>query len=97
MELWLSSASVWELAIKSALGKLSLPEPIGQYVPSRMHSMTVDPLSISHLHASHVATLPRHHGDPFDRMLIAQAQVERVPVMTSDRAFERYDIEVIPA
>lgn len=96
VELLLSAASAWEFAIKSALGKLALPEPVNRYVPSRMHSMGVDPLPIEHVHALHVATLPRHHRDPFDRLLIAQAQIERVPVMTSDAAFQRYDVEVIP-
>lgn len=95
--LLLSAASSWEIAIKYALGKLALPEPPGTYVPSRMRHDGVDALPVSHVHALHVATLPHHHGDPFDRLLIAQAQLEGIPLVTADRQIERYDVEVLPA
>src|SRR5688572_4588546 len=67
--LYLSAASAWEIAIKHALGKLRLPEPPVSYVPARVAALGVQALSIEHQHALHVATLPTHHRDPFDRLL----------------------------
>ncbi len=96
-QLLLSAASSWEIAIKHALGKLALPEPPRDYVPSRMRSSGVDGLQVSHAHALHVATLPHHHGDPFDRLLVAQAQLEDLTLLTADRQLERYDVDVIRA
>lgn len=96
-ELILSAASSWEVAIKYALGKLPLPEPPGRYIPSRIQATGVTPLQVEHSHALAVAALPHHHRDPFDRLLIAQADLEGVPLMTADRVFGAYDIEVIPA
>ncbi len=93
-ELLLSAASCWEIAIKYALGKLPLPLAPSEYVPSRLQSSAVVALPISHTHALHVATLPYHHRDPFDRLLIAQAQLERLPVLTADRQFAAYDVKV---
>lgn len=94
-ELVLSAASTWEIAIKVARGRLSLPLPVEQYVEARIGSTAVAPLSIAVAHTVRVAELPLHHRDPFDRILIAQAQVERLPIMTADRAFDAYDCEVI--
>lgn len=95
-ELLLSAASSWEIAIKHALGKLPLSEPPDWYVPSRMAATGVIPLRIEHPHALAEAKLPRHHRDPFDRLLIAQAYLEGIPLMTSDAAFAEYGIGVIP-
>jgi PIN domain nuclease of toxin-antitoxin system len=96
-QLLLSAASSWEIAIKHALGKLPLPEPPKTYVPSRMRHDGVDGLPVTHAHALHVATLPPHHGDPFDRLLVAQSQVEDVPLVTADPRITRYDVTVVPA
>lgn len=96
-ELLLSAASSWEIAIKHALGKLPLPEPPNTYVPSRMRSDGVDGLPVTHAHALRVADLPHHHGDPFDRLLVAQAQVEKLTIVTVDPQLERYDVPVIRA
>jgi PIN domain nuclease of toxin-antitoxin system len=96
-QLLLSAASSWEIAIKHALGKLPLPEPPRTYVPSRMWHDGVDGLPVTHAHALHVATLPPHHGDPFDRLLVAQSQVEDVPLVTADPRITRYDVTVVPA
>lgn len=96
-QLLLSAVSSWEIAIKHALGKLELPEPPRDYVPSRMRSSGVDGLQVSHAHALHVATLPHHHGDPFDRLLVAQAQLEDLALVTADRQLDRYDIAIIRA
>jgi len=96
-ELVLSAASAWEIAIKSALGKLSLPERPAAYVTRLMAQTGVVALPVYHHHALHVATLPAHHADPFDRLLVAQAQLEDLPVMTSDRVFARYEVETLKA
>jgi PIN domain nuclease of toxin-antitoxin system len=95
--LLLSAASSWEIAIKYALGKLPLPEPPYDYVSSRMRRDAVDGLPVTHAHALHVASLPPHHADPFDRILIAQSQLEDVPLVTADRHMDSYDVAVIPA
>lgn len=96
-ELFLSAASSWEIAIKHGLGRLPLPEAPGDYIPRLMARVGITPLPVLHQHALHVATLPLHHRDPFDRLLVAQAQVEDLPIMTADRAFALYDVEVLPA
>jgi PIN domain nuclease of toxin-antitoxin system len=96
-QLLLSAASSWEIAIKHALGKLPLPEPPKTYVPSRMRHDSVDGLPVTHAHALHVATLPPHHGDPFDRLLVAQSQLEDIPLVTADPRITRYDVTVVPA
>ena len=96
-QLLFSAASSWEIAIKVALGRLKLPAPPTEYVPSRMASSGVTGLPVEHAHALRVAELPHHHRDPFDRLLIAQAMVEGVPILTADPQFAAYDVEVIPA
>ena len=96
-ELLLSSASVWEIAIKHGLGKLQLPERPERYVPSRMVTLRTTALPIDHAHALGISTLPPHHRDPFDRLLIAQARLERVPLLTADPIFNQYDVRVIEA
>lgn len=93
-ELFLSAASAWEIAIKHALGKLKLPgEPV-DLVADWMTRTGVTPLPVLHRHALHVASLPPHHRDPFDRLLVAQAQTEQLTVLTADREFARYDVRV---
>ena len=94
-EVLLSAASAWEIAIKYALGKLPLPERPQVYVPSRMQTSGTTGLAVVHAHALRVAALPMHHRDPFDRLIVAQAQLEGVPVLTSDHAFDGYDVEVL--
>lgn len=95
--LLLSAASSWEISIKYAIGRLPLPQPPKNYVPDRMRLSGVEGLSIEHSHALHLSHLEFHHRDPFDRMLVAQAQVERIPVITTDPVFDRYDVEVLRA
>ena len=94
-ELYLSAASSWEISIKSALGRLPLPEPPALYVPKRLAAQGVRPLPITHTHALGVLELPLHHKDPFDRLLIAQAQAEGMTILTADRSFGRYAVEVL--
>jgi len=93
--LLLSAVSAWEIAVKYALGKLPLPEPPQTYVPSRMRYDSVDGFPVSHTHALHVASLPPHHGDPFDRMLVAQAQLENVTLVTADPQITKYEVDIL--
>jgi PIN domain nuclease of toxin-antitoxin system len=88
---FVSVASAWEAAIKIALGKLSLPESFEAGVLASRFSK----LPIDFSHAEALTTQPRHHHDPFDRMLIAQALCERLTVVTHDRRFAPYGIEVV--
>ena len=94
-ELYLSAASSWEISIKSALGKLPLPEPPALYVPKRLAAQGVRPLPITHTHTLGVAELPLHHKDPFDRLLIAQAKAEGMTILTADRSFGWYGVGVL--
>ncbi len=91
----LSSASSWEIAIKYALGKLPLPTPPAEYVPEAMRRLVVEGLPVEHAHALAVAGLPAHHRDPFDRLLVAQAQQERLAILSADPALDAYDVEVL--
>lgn len=93
-ELALSAASSWEIAIKYALGKLPLPSTPGRYVPERLRADGIRPLPVSHVHALRVADLPLHHRDPFDRLLVAQAQCEQLTLVSADRILNRYDVEL---
>ena len=96
-QIFLSAASSWEIAIKYALGKLPLPEPPGSFVPKRLARDQMVALAVQHVHALKVAELPHHHRDPFDRLLIAQAQVERMPILTADTQFQDYGVDIIEA
>jgi len=92
--LLLSPVSAWEISSKYSLGRLTLPIAPAEYVPSRMKSSGVDALPLQHSHALQVATLPWHHLDPFDRLLIAQAQVEGLPILSADRQLAVYDVQL---
>jgi PIN domain nuclease of toxin-antitoxin system len=94
-DLLLSAASSWEIAIKFALGRLPLPMEPSRYVRERIRILGVAPIPVEHAHALAVAELPPHHADPFDRLLIAQAQALRVAVVTADRSFESYDVDLL--
>jgi PIN domain nuclease of toxin-antitoxin system len=94
-DVFLSAVTSWEVAIKAGSGKLRLPEPPDLYVPRRMASQGLRPLAVSHRHALAVFALPDHHRDPFDRLLIAQAQVENMTLITADRMVERYPVQVL--
>jgi PIN domain nuclease of toxin-antitoxin system len=94
-ELYLSAASAWEIAIKTSLGRLHLPMDPAEYVRTRLLQSQTVPLAITHEHALSAASLPAHHRDPFDRLLIAQAQLEGLVIMTSDAQFSAYAVEVV--
>lgn len=84
-----SAASIWEIAIKRSLGKLTAPDEL----PDRISEQQLGWLAVEPAHAWQVRELPLHHRDPFDRILIAQALVERLPIVTRDSHFDDYDIE----
>jgi PIN domain nuclease of toxin-antitoxin system len=90
--IWVSAVSAWEIAIKFALGRLDLPEPPEVCVPREIERQHFTPLPVSVEHALAVAGLPAHHADPFDRLLIVQAQLEDLTIVTADSAFARYDV-----
>lgn len=88
---WLSAASVWEISIKSSLGKLTIPSHFWNHVEAQ----DFRPLSITSTHAKQIATLPPLHHDPFDRILISQALTEQYTILTSDEAIKKYDVSWI--
>ena len=94
-ELLWSAASTWELAIKAQLGKVRLQESVGAFVSRVMISQNLTALPIQQLHAAATAELPMHHRDPLDRLLVAQADIEGVPLLTGDERLRAYDIERI--
>lgn len=94
-ELFLSAASVWEIAIKHALGTLKLHASPGEYIPEILSGMDIQAVNISLGHAIEAGKLPQHHGDPFDRMLIAQANTEQMVLLTADRIFEKYNVALV--
>jgi PIN domain nuclease of toxin-antitoxin system len=83
-----SAASVWEIAIKRSIRKLEAPDDL----PALLPRMRFQPLAVTFQHAHAVGDLPTHHGDPFDRLLIAQAQIENLTILTSDSHFSRYEV-----
>ena len=89
-----SAATIWELSIKAALGKLDLD---GADLLAEIGGNDFVELSMTARHAAAAAALPRHHDDPFDRMLIAQAQLESLTIVTRDPAFRAYEIAILPA
>jgi PIN domain nuclease of toxin-antitoxin system len=89
---FLSTASLWEIAIKISLGKLTLSESFDVLIPEQLAVNGIELLDISVNHAALVANLPFHHRDPFDRLLVAQAQVEQMAVISKDEAFDAYAI-----
>ncbi len=91
----LSAASVWEVALKVSKGRLDLPGDLDAFVADRLRRDRWAPLAIDEHHAVRAASLPKIHGDPFDRMLIAQSQLEGIPLLTGDSAITRYDVETI--
>ncbi|AVH62048.1 type II toxin-antitoxin system VapC family toxin [Nostoc sp. 'Peltigera membranacea cyanobiont' N6] len=94
-ELWLSVGSIWEMGIKVAIGKLPLADPLDSYISSRMTVLAMRSLEITASHALQAAALPLHHRDPFDRMLIAQAQIEEMTLVSADSMFNKYDISLL--
>lgn len=94
-ELFLSVASAWEITIKAQLGKLKLPLEAAAYIPDRLAFYGMEGLPIRMRHVLQLGSLPALHRDPFDRILIAQSQVEDLPMLTADPMIARYGVHVI--
>lgn len=90
-----SAVSGWEIAIKAGLGKLELPDPPAKFVNEQLSKNDLEVLPIHLRHALGVYGLPDHHRDPFDRLLISQALVERLPILSADPEISRYPVETL--
>ena len=93
-ELYWSAASSWEVAIKYKLGRLPLPEVPESFIPTELAKNRIDSLPIVNDHAFRAGQLPIHHRDPFDRMLVAQAQAENMKIISNDRQISLYDVNI---
>lgn len=91
-ELFWSAASSWEVAMKYKLGRLPLPEAPELFIPIELAKNRIESLPIINKHSFKAGQLPIHHRDPFDRMLIAQAQVENMEIISNDHQISLYDI-----
>lgn len=92
-EVFFSAVTPWELGIKRALGKLTFPDGLS----AALEVAGFTPLAISVAHAELAPELPSHHRDPFDRMLVAQARLDALTLVSADHALDAYDIEIIDA
>ena len=90
-----SVASTWEVATKHALGKLPLPVSPEDLLPAQRRANGVELLAVGEAHALESARLPRHHADPFDRLLIAQARCEGLALLSFDAIFHQYDVRLL--
>jgi PIN domain nuclease of toxin-antitoxin system len=94
-ELVFSLVSLWEIATKMKLGKLNTIGSSVAYIRDEMNAFGMELLPIRYEHILHLESLPHHHSDPFDRLLIAQALTESLPILTADRAFRQYGVKTI--
>jgi PIN domain nuclease of toxin-antitoxin system len=94
-EVLVSAASAWEIAIKAERGRLRLPLPAERYVPDLLARHDLRALDVRLAHVLRAGALPVHHRDPFDRLLVAQSQLEDLPIVSPDPAIGRYDVDVI--
>ena len=92
-EVFLSSVSTWEIAVKHALGRLPLPEPPREFVPVMRAGHGIEPLDLDEQSTLYVGQLPSYHRDPFDRMLICQAIVHDLVILTPDKEVQRYPVK----
>jgi PIN domain nuclease of toxin-antitoxin system len=93
--LYLSVVSAWEIVLKVGTGKLKLPSALAVYIPARLAHYRFEMLRLGLDHVLAAETLPTHHRDPFDRMLVAQAEVERLPILTHDPQIRKYSVETV--
>ncbi|MDM8536679.1 type II toxin-antitoxin system VapC family toxin [Desulfobacterales bacterium HSG17] len=93
--LYWSAASSWEVTIKYSLGKLNLPEKPEKFFPAQFLQNQIYSLPVNDTHAFKVGTLPMHHKDPFDRLLIAQSMVENITLLSDDQYLHLYDVNII--
>ena len=92
---FLSLASSWEISIKVSLGKLKLPSFFDQYIPQQLAANGFIQLQIEFRHVARVSSLPFHHCDPFDRLLVAQAMEEKLVIVTADPMFRKYGVKQV--
>jgi PIN domain nuclease of toxin-antitoxin system len=92
-EIYFSASSAWEIAIKYKVGRLDLPDMPEKFIPDSLLAYRLRMLDINLKHVLSAGALPLHHHDPFDRLLIAQAQVEDLTIATPDHAFAAYDLK----
>lgn len=93
-DIYWSASSSWEIAIKYNLGRLPLPERPEVFIPQELKKNRIDSIPVKDIHAFYAGALPRYHKDPFDRMLIAQAQTESLVLLSNDSIFSQYDVQV---
>lgn len=96
VQVYVSAVSAWEMAVKIALGRLIAPPHIAEWLPSDIEARGFIPLAVGLRHAITIERLPSIHRDPFDRLLIAQATVEDLAIVTADRRFDEYGVPVVP-
>ncbi len=94
-EIILSVASVWEILLKAATGKFPFPQPVGRFLRTELRKTSVTVLPILLQHVLRLEDLPPHHRDPFDRIILAQAIEEDLPIMSADSKFRLYPVEVL--
>lgn len=94
-EVWFSAVSSWEIVIKAALGRVKLPEKAERFIPKHVAINSFQILPIHLRHTLRVAALPSHHRDPFDRLLVAQAQGEGLNLLSGDRQLARYPVPIL--
>ncbi len=94
-ELFLSTASIWEIAIKTSIGKLILKQPIEQTINEQIQINDLRILNVEPVHAMAVASLPWHHRDPFDRLLVCQSKLENLTILGCDTAMDAYSVSRI--
>lgn len=94
-EILFSTASAWEIAIKAGFGRVQFPADLEGFITEQVHRNAFEVLPVQLSHALKVFGLPDYHRDPFDRMLVAQALVEGIPILSADSQFARYPVQVI--
>ena len=94
-EIFISIASIWEMAIKISLKKLKLSLPLSEFVQEHVYKNNIQIQNISLINIYRLESLPYHHRDPFDRLIISQTISENIPIISNDKQFYNYDIECI--
>ncbi|MCH7730929.1 MAG: type II toxin-antitoxin system VapC family toxin [Candidatus Marinimicrobia bacterium] len=92
---YLSIASIWEMSLKKSMDKLTLSIPLEQFISKQMEINSIKILPIKLRHVYQVASLPFHHRDPFDRLLVSQCQIEQFSLLSRDKIFSLYNIDVV--